>query len=190
MHGCIRCAAGLLALHEHGSEQTRIARLLEVARTVSTDADVETLRGVDPELLLHAEQQLDAALDARIFSYDWFRRWLEKLPTVGRETTVQTLHDTYSNGPYDWRWTVTPALHKELATRAFRLLQPQVPSMRCDALDKELALLENHGVDTHSLEEALCRCVGTPNPSGMRDLTALYQRLVTWGAVCVGTVGT
>jgi hypothetical protein len=73
---------------------------------------------------------------------------------------VQTLRDTYSSGPHDWRWTVAPALHKELAARAFRLLQPQVPGMRCDTLDTEPALLESHGVDTPLFEDALRRCVG------------------------------
>ncbi|MFM2418772.1 MAG: hypothetical protein RL385_3495, partial [Pseudomonadota bacterium] len=77
-----------------------------------------------------------------------------------------------------------------LAERAYRLLQVQAPGMRCDALEKELALLESHGVDTHSLEGALCSCVSRPSASGMRDITALYQRLVTWGAACVGKVGT
>jgi hypothetical protein len=190
MRGCVRCAATLLALPDHGDEQTRIARLVEVARSASTDADVETLQSVNPELLLHAERALDAALAARIFSYAWYRRWLEKLPTAGRESTVQTLRDTYSSGPYDWRWTVAPSLHVELAARAYRLLQPKVSSMRCDTLDKELALLESHGVDTHSLEDALCSCVSRPSSSGMRDMTELYQRLVTWGAACVGKVGT
>lgn len=61
--------------------------------------------------------------------------------------------------------------------------------MRCDDLDKELALLEGHGVDTRALEDTLCRCVATPTPNGMRDLTELYQRLVAWGASCVSKVG-
>jgi len=190
MRGCVRCAATLLDLPEHGGETTRVARLVEAARGVSTDAQVAVLQGVNPELLLRAEHALDAALATRVFTYAWFKRWLEKLPAVGRDTTVQTLRDTYSSGPLDWRWNVAPVVHKDLAARAYRLLQARLIAMRCDDLDKELALLESHGVDTRALEAALCQCVASPKQSGMRDLTELYQRLVAWGASCVSKVGT
>lgn len=156
---------------------------------VSTDAQVEIMQGIDPELLLRGESGLDAALSARIFTYAWFRRWLEKLPTAGKDTIVQTVRDTYASD-HSWRWTVTPAEHKSLAARAFRLFQAKVSLVRCDSLGKELDLLESHGVDTRALEDTLCGCVSTQKGSGMRDVTELYQRLITWGASCTSKVGT
>jgi hypothetical protein len=190
MRGCVRCAATLLDLPEHGGEATRVARLTEAARTVSTDAHVEVLQGVNPQLLLRAEPALDAALSARIFTFAWFRRWLEKLPTAGRDTTVQTVRNTFAGDTIAWRWTVAPAEHKALAARAFRLFEAKTSSMRCEDLDKELGLLESHGVDTRALEDTLCRCVSAQKTNGMRDLTKLYQRLVAWSASCTSKVGT
>jgi hypothetical protein len=185
MRGCVRCATALLDVSEHGADATRIARLTELTRTLSTDAHAALLQELDPALLLRAEPTLDAAFAARVFTYAWFKRWLEKLPTVGRDSTPHTLRDTYASGPHDFRWTVTPAEHKNLAARAFRLLQAQVTTVRCTELEKELTLVERHGVDTRALEPVLCRCVSTQPHSGMRDVTELYQRLVAWGASCV-----
>jgi hypothetical protein len=185
MRGCVRCATSLLDLPEHGGDATRIARVTELTRTLSTDAHVAALQEVDPALLLRAEPTIDGALAARVFSYAWLKRWLERLPTVGRDSTPHTVRDTYASGPQDFRWTVTPAEHKNLAARAFRLLQAQVATVRCSDLEKELTLVELHGVDTRALEPVLCRCVSTQPHSGMRDVTELYQRLVAWGAACV-----
>jgi hypothetical protein len=189
MSACVRCATTLLDMPEHGGESSRVARLVEYSRRATTEAYVKALQSVDPEFLLRSEHALDAQLAARIFSYEWLEAWLRRLPTAGRETISQTLRDSWSASSLDWRWTVSPAQHKVLAERAWPLLQAKVPAMRCDDLDKELSLLEEHGVDTRGLEPTLCRCVSEPRSSGMRDLTELYQRLVAWGASCVSKGG-
>ncbi len=178
---CPRCAASLLDLPEHGGDKLRIARVVELSRS----ATAKDMQGVNPELLLRAEPSLDAAVAAQIFTYEWVRPWLERLPTQARDTTSQTLRDSFSSGSYDWRWTVSPAQHKALTARAWQQLQAKANTMRCDDLGKELSLLENHGADTRAIEPTLCRCVSEPRRDGMRDFTELYQRLVAWGASCV-----
>jgi hypothetical protein len=190
MSGCVACPTALLDLPEHGGEPTRVARLVEYARGGTQDARIKALQSVDPEFMLRAERALDAQLASRIFSYEWLEQWLQKLPTAGRDTVTHTLRDTWTRNSYDWRWTVTPAQHRALAARAWPLLQGKVGAMRCDDLDKELSLLEDHGVDTRAVEPTLCRCVSEPRSSGMRDLTELYLRLVAWGASCVSKEGT
>jgi hypothetical protein len=188
MSGCVRCGTALLDLPDHGSEATRVARLVEYARLVTTDNYLKALQSVDPEFLLRSEQALDAALAAKLFTYEWLEQWLRRLPTAGRETIAQTLRDTWTNNSFDWRWTVSPAQHKVLAARAWKLFEAKASDMRCDDLDKELGMLEEHGVDTHPIESTLCRCVSGPRNSGMRDIDELYQRLVAWGASCVSKV--
>jgi hypothetical protein len=187
---CIPCAATLLDLPEHGGASKRAARLVEVSRMVSTDAQVKTLQGINPELLLSAESSLDAGLAQRLFRYEWLEQWLRKLPTLGDDRIAHTVRDPWTSNSFAWRWTVTPGQHEALAARAWQLLQAKSGAMRCDDLDKELSLLETHGVDTRALESRLCRCVSEPRSSGMRDLTELYQRLVTWAASCVAKEGT
>ena len=189
MHSCVACATSLLDLPEHGAEPTRVARLVEYARVATTDAQVKALRAVDPELLLRAEQALDAQLVARLITYEWLQQWLQKLPTAGRDTVAYTVRQSWTSSSYDWRWTISPAQHKALAGRAWQLLQTHAAAMRCQDLDKELSLLEGHGVDTRGLESTLCRCVSEPRSSGMRDVNELYQRLVAWGASCVSKEG-
>jgi hypothetical protein len=98
------------------------------------------------------------------------------------------VRDTYA-GKHDWRWMVSPAQHQVLAERAWQLLQAKSTTMRCDDLDKELSLIEDHGVDTRALQPTLCKCVAEPKKYGMRDWTELYQRLVAWGASCVSKEG-
>jgi hypothetical protein len=187
MTGCFRCATSLLDLPEHGGEAKRLARLVELSRRASSEQDVRALQELSPEFLLRSEASLEPALGARIFTYEWFEKWLEKLPTVGRETLSPTLRDTFtSTSAYDWRWVVTPAQHKQLAARAWQLWQPRASSLRCDDLDKPLTLLEKHGVDTRAQEATLCKCVSEGRRDGMRDVTELYQRLVAWGASCTG----
>jgi hypothetical protein len=190
MKSCVSCAATLLDLPEHGGEATRVARLVEYARLASTDVYIKALQGLSPEFLLRSEHALEPQLVARIVTYEWLAQWLRRLPTAGRETATTTLRDTWTHNAYDWRWTVSPAQHRSLATRAFQLLQARAQTMRCDDLDEELSLLEGHGMDTRALEAQLCRCVSEPRTSGMRDLTELYQRLVAWGARCVSKEGT
>ncbi|HEX5657199.1 MAG TPA: hypothetical protein VFX59_08385 [Polyangiales bacterium] len=187
MHACFTCATTLIDLPEHGGDAKRLARLVELSRTASTDSHVKALQGVYPELLLRAEPSFDAALAARIFSYEWFEQWLRKLPALGDDVVAHTLHQSWTSSSYDWRWTVSPAQHKAFAARAWQLLQAK--SLRCDDWDKELSLLEVHGVDTRALESTLCRCASESKSNGMRDLTELYQRLVAWGASCARKEG-
>lgn len=194
---CFSCATTLLGLPDHGGEPKRVARLVELSRTASTEAHIKALQSLDPEFMLRSEQALDAKLGAQLFTYEWLRQWLEKLPAVGRDTITYTLRNSWTFDSHEWRWAVTPAQHKALAERAWRLLEARVGALRCDDLDKELSLLESHGVDSRALEATLCRCVsepvslsarapeGTLRHDGMRDLTELYQRLVVWNASCV-----
>ncbi|MET0286538.1 MAG: hypothetical protein ABW352_18795 [Polyangiales bacterium] len=190
MRDCFTCGTRLLDLPEHGSEATRIARLVELSKRANTEQNLKALAGINPEFLLRGEPSLDAALAARLFTYEWFEPFLEKLPTVGRDTLTPTLRDTFtSTSQYDWRWLVTPAQHKVLAARAWQLWQPRASTLRCDDLDKPLTLLEKHGVDTRAQEQTLCKCVAEGRRDGMRDVTELYQRLVAWGASCTGKEG-
>jgi len=190
MRGCFECAAMLLSVPEHGGEPKRVARLVELSRTASTEAHIKTLQSLDPGFLLRSEQVLDGKLAAQLFTYEWLREWLKKLPTVGRDTITYTLRESAASDYHAWRWSVAPAQHRELSGRAWRLLQIKAGALRCDDLDTELSLLENHGVDTRALEATLCRCVSEPRRDGMRDLTKLYHRLVTWNAGCVKLEGT
>jgi hypothetical protein len=186
---CASCLAKLLNLPEHGGEATRVARLVEYTRISSKDTYITALQDVNPEFLLRAESTLDPAFAAKVFSYKWLERWLRKLPAAGRSGASHLVRDTYANS-HDWRWMVSPAQHQVLAERAWQLLQARAATVRCDDFDKELSLVEDHGVDTRALQPTLCRCVAEPQRgSGMRDLTELYQRLVAWGASCVSKEG-
>jgi hypothetical protein len=186
MRGCTTCATTLIDLPEPSDK--RLARLVEASRLATRDADIRALQSVNPELLLRAEPSLDAALAARIFDYAWFEQWLRKLPTLGDDTIAHTIRQSWTSSSFDWRWTVTPAQHKALAARAWQQFQAKAGTLRCADLDKDLSLLETHGVDTRALEPQLCRCVNEPR--GMRDVTELYQRLVAWGVHCTSKEGT
>jgi len=185
---CASCLAKLLNLPEHGGESTRVARLSEYARLSANDNYITALQDVNPEFLLRSESALEPSYAARVFSYAWLERWLRKLPAAGRSGASQLVRDTYA-GKHDWRWMVSPAQHQVLAERAWQLLQAKSTTMRCDDLDKELSLIEDHGVDTRALQPTLCKCVAEPKKYGMRDWTELYQRLVAWGASCVSKEG-
>lgn len=184
MASCFRCAASLLDQPEHGGDAVRMARLLELAPSASSESDIGTLADLSPEFLLRAEDRLPADVRARLFSYAWARRWLTRMPTAGREHITQIVHDTYAQRD-DWHWTVSPPEHLALVSRALGLLEASAGSLRCEELGKELDLLETHGADTRSLEPSLCRCVAEPRRDGMRGLTELYRRLVAWSASCV-----
>ncbi len=187
MTDCIGCAAQLLNLPDPG-EAKRVARLVELSRLVSSEPQIKALQEVHPELLLRAEASLDPALAASLFSYAWLRRWLEALPTFDRDRP-HTVRKPWTSRSYDWVWKVSPAQHDALAMRAWQLFQLQASSLRCDDLDRELRLLDTHGVDTRALESRLCGCVSEPRSDGMRNYTELYERVVAWGASCVAKEG-
>ena len=115
------------------------------------------------------------------------RRVYSKITPI-RFCLVQAIRQSWTSSSFDWRWQVAPAQQKVLAARAWQLYQAKASTLRCADLDKDLSLLETHGVDTRALQPQLCACMSEPR--GMRDVTELYQRLVAWGVSCTSKEGT
>ncbi len=185
MSNCTRCAVALLDVSDHGGEAKRVARLVELSQRMSTDGHVSQLQELPPDLLLRAESAIAAGLRPRVYSYKWYRRWLEQVPPLGSDAVSELIAGHSARG-----WKLSAAQRKAMAQRAGELFKAEMGSMRCDALDSELSLLARHGVSTRDVASKLCQCVSEPRTYGMRDVVKLYQRLVTWGASCVAKEGT